>query len=95
MFPLFSVLFPVGSRFESSKQRVFPVFYAPCPSQEMKMGKISRNLWTYWEHEEHWEGARSSRSYGVPSRHQPLGTWEQSESHGRMLLHWSCNLRPL
>jgi uncharacterized protein (DUF433 family) len=77
MFPVFSVLFPVCSQLEYSKQWMFPVFYAPCPSQEMKMEKISRNLWTYWEHEEHWEGARLSGSYGVPSRHKQLGTWER------------------
>jgi uncharacterized protein (DUF433 family) len=80
MFPVFSVLFPVCSRFEYSKQWMFPVFYDLRPSQEMKMQEISRNLWTYWEHEEHWERAQLSRRYGVPSRHQQLGTWEQAWS---------------
>jgi hypothetical protein len=74
VFPVFSVLFPVCSQFKRGKQRTFPVFYAQHPSQEMKMERISRNLWTYWEHEEHRERARLSRSYGVPSRHQQLGT---------------------
>jgi hypothetical protein len=77
MFPVFSVLFPVCSQFKRGKQRMFPVFYDLRPSQEMKMKKISRNGWTYWEHEEQWERARLSISYGVPSKDGLLGTWEQ------------------
>jgi hypothetical protein len=47
MFPVFSVLFPVCSQFKGGKQRMFPVFYDLRPSHEMKMEKISRNLWIY------------------------------------------------
>jgi hypothetical protein len=52
------------------------VFYDLLPLQEMKVEKISRNLWIYWEHEEQWERARLSRGYGVPSKDRLLGTWE-------------------
>ena len=43
------------------------MFYDLRPPQEMKMEKIARNLWIYWEHEEQWERGPLSRSYGVPS----------------------------
>ncbi len=68
MFPLFSVLFPLCSQFNSDKQRTFPVFYDLRPSQEMKIEKISRSPWTYWEQEGQWERVRLLRSFGVPSK---------------------------
>ena len=45
-------LFAVGSQFKRGKQKLFPVFHGLRASQEMKVEKISGNLWTYQEHEE-------------------------------------------
>jgi hypothetical protein len=52
MGPLFSVLFPVCSRFKRGKQSTFPVFYDLRWSEEMKMKKTPRNVWTVQEQEE-------------------------------------------
>jgi len=82
MFPVFSVLFPVCSQLKRGKQSMFPVFYDLRRSQEMKMEKTPRNVWTYQEHEEQWERAQLSRCYGVPSLYFLLGTWEQQGGDG-------------
>jgi hypothetical protein len=52
MFPVFSVLFPVCSQLKRGKQSMFPVFYDLGLSHEIRMEKISRSVWTNWEHEE-------------------------------------------
>ena len=52
MFPVFSVLFPVCSQLKRGKQSMFPMFYDLRRSQEMKMEKTPRTVWTYQEHEE-------------------------------------------
>ena len=82
MFRVFSVLFPVCSQFKPGKQRMFPVFYDRRRSQEMKMEKTPRNVWSYQEHEEQLERAQLSRRYDVPSLYFLLGTWEQQDGDG-------------
>ena len=57
MCPVFSVLFPACSQLKRGKQSMFPVFYDLRRSQEMKMEKTLRDVWTYQEHEEQWERA--------------------------------------
>ena len=68
MFPVFSVLFPVCSQLKTGQTKDVPSVLVVRPSYEMKIEKISGNLWIYWEHEEQWERGRLSTSYGVPSK---------------------------